>query len=75
MTQNRSKLLYVEGFEIGGCSIYSTDTEMLGSFNSRERAQEVLFEIMDRLEDGMKLQEDAGGQVFTRHMVWEVPIK
>lgn len=47
---------------------------MLGKYKDSDRAIEVLDTICDRLEDGMDFSENDNGQVFNRHMIFEMPV-
>lgn len=76
--QKRDRMFYSKGFRILGREIVGLEAGKyisLGSFSTPERAQEVLFEIKDRLEDGMKLHEESNDQLFTRYIVFEIPVK
>jgi UPF0288 family protein (methanogenesis marker protein 3) len=50
------------------------DQVQLGEYKDTNRALEVLDTIGDRLEDGMDFSEDFNGQVFNRHMIFEMPV-
>lgn len=78
-SQNKMYLSDVINFQIGGINhdqIWnSDDKECLGIYATEDRAFEVMDEIQDALEDGMTIIEDNEGQTFTRHMVFEMPLK
>ncbi|MGL5641392.1 MAG: hypothetical protein ACRDDM_03935 [Paraclostridium sp.] len=46
----------------------------LGEYKDTDRALEVLDTIADGLEDGMDFVEDVEGQVFTRYIIFEMPV-
>lgn len=48
---------------------------VLGEYKDATRALEVLDTIADRLEDGMDFSEDVKGQIFNRHMIFEMPVR
>lgn len=48
---------------------------ILGEYKDAARALEVLDTIADRLEDGMDFSEDVKGQIFNRHMIFEMPVR
>ena len=73
MSQYRNRLIKVESFHVRGCCLFSEDIR-LGTFESEERALEVLQEIVDRLEDGMHLYEEDKEQTYKRAIIFEVPL-
>ena len=75
-SQNRKYLANVTEFSIEGINndqIWGND-RCLGVYRDEDRTIDVLNMIQDALEDGMTAQEDSEGQIFTRELVFEMPI-